>query len=97
MFEAIIFITTIGSLWTACFVGMVVALYNDQVFIMYKKRKMTKEPMVIHLENAPDDITGEIAKTLKELKDDYDLGTEEVEKTMNKNYFKKLIGRCFRE
>jgi len=29
MFEAIIFITTIGSLWTACFVGMVVALYND--------------------------------------------------------------------
>ena len=29
MFEAIIFFTTVGSLWTMCVVGMVATLFND--------------------------------------------------------------------
>ena len=96
MFEAIIFTTTIGSLWTMCAVGMVLTFYNDQEVTMYKKRKIIKEPMVINFENAPEDITKELAKTLKELQEDYDLETEEVEKTVNKGHFKKLIRKYFR-
>ena len=64
---------------------------------MYKKRKMiTREPVIIHLENEPDDITKELAKTLNELKEDYDLNTEEIEKTVNKAYFKNLIRKYFK-
>ena len=96
MFEAIIFVTTVGSLWAGCIVGMVLTFYNDQEIKMYKKRRIIKEPMVIHLENAPEDITKELAKTLKELQDDYDLETEEVEKTVNKSHFKKLIRKYFK-
>ena len=29
MFEAIIFVTTVGSLWASCIVGMVLTFYND--------------------------------------------------------------------
>jgi len=63
---------------------------------MYKKRKMIEEPMVINFENAPEDITKELAKTLKELQEDYDLDTEEVEKTVDKGHFKRLINKYFK-
>lgn len=29
MFEAIIFVTTVGSLWVGCAVGMALTFYND--------------------------------------------------------------------
>ena len=64
---------------------------------MYKKKKMIKrEPTVISLTRVPENITEELAKTLVELKDKYDLETEEVEATVKKSYFKSLIKQYFK-
>ena len=63
---------------------------------MYKKKGVRKETSIIYFENAPKDITKELAKTLKELQNDYDLETEEVENAVNKNHFKKLVRKYFR-
>jgi len=48
--------------------------------------------------NEPDDITLELAKTMAEIKEDYDLPTEEVASTVStknhgrfRNIFKKLL------
>ena len=58
---------------------------------MYKKKMIKQDPKVISLKKVPNDITKELAKTLTELKDKYDLRTEEVEATVNKSYFKSLV------
>ena len=65
---------------------------------MYKKRKMvSREPSVISLTKVPENITKELAKTLVELKDKYDLETEEVEATVKKSYFKSLVKQYFKK
>ena len=63
---------------------------------MYKKQKMKQEPKTFYLKKVPNDITKELADTMTELKDKYDLDTEEVKATVNKSYFKSLIKRCFK-
>ena len=47
-------------------------------FKWFEKRKYVPEPIVLELE-ATEDITDEIEKSLLELKEAYDLPTEEVE------------------
>ena len=64
---------------------------------MFKKKLMQKQKTHV-ITNEPDDITLELAKTLAEIKDDYDLPTEEVANTVStknnsrfRNIFKKIL------
>jgi hypothetical protein len=54
------------------------------------------EPTVITLTKVPENITEELVKTLVELKDKYDLKTEEIEGTIKKSYFKSLVKKYFK-
>ena len=56
-----------------------------------KKNKPIQKQKVHVIENEPDHLTAEVAKTLAEIKDEYDLPTEEVESTIEKSRFKKII------
>jgi hypothetical protein len=51
---------------------------NKMNFKWFEKRKFTPDTLVVEVE-MPEDITDEIEKSLLELKDAYDLPTEEVE------------------
>ena len=62
------------------------------------KKKQIRKPKTHVITNEPDDITLELAKTMAEIKEDYDLPTEEVAKTVAtknnnrfRNIFKKLL------
>tara|TARA_B100000519_G_C13938181_1_gene294807 strand:- start:53 stop:355 length:303 start_codon:yes stop_codon:yes gene_type:complete len=62
------------------------------------KKKQIRKPKTHVIANEPDDITLELAKTMAEIKEDYDLPTEEVAKTVAtknnnrfRNIFKKLL------
>ena len=62
------------------------------------KKKQTQKQKTHVITNEPDDITLELAKTMAEIKEDYDLPTEEVAKTVStnnnnrfRNIFKKLL------
>ena len=46
------------------------------------KKKQIRKPKTHVIANEPDDITLELAKTMAEIKEDYDLPTEEVAKTV---------------
>ena len=61
-------------------------------------KKQTQKPKTHVITSEPDDITLELAKTMAEIKEDYDLPTEEVAKTVStennnrfRNIFKKLL------
>ena len=63
-----------------------------------KSKKMMRKARTHIISNEPDDITLELAKTMAEIKEDYDLPTEEVAKTVAtknnnrfRNIFKKLL------
>ena len=60
-----------------------------------KKNKLIQKPKVHVIQNEPDDLTAEVAKTLAEIKDEYDLPTEEVEATIEKSRFKKILKKIF--
>ncbi len=62
------------------------------------KKKQIRKSKTHVITNEPDDITLELAKTMAEIKEDYDLPTEEVAKTVAtknnnrfRNIFKKLL------
>ncbi len=62
------------------------------------KKKKIQKPKTHVITSEPDDITLELAKTMAEIKEDYDLPTEEVAKTVAtknnnrfRNIFKKLL------
>ena len=63
---------------------------------MYKKKMIKQEPKTFYLKKVPSNITKELAETMTELKDKYDLDTEEVKATVNKSYFKCLVDKYFR-
>ena len=56
-----------------------------------KKNKLIKKPKVHVIHDEPDDLTEEVAKTLAEIKEQFDLPTEEVESTIGKSRFKKIL------
>ena len=63
-----------------------------------KKKKLIQKSKTHVIANEPDDITLELAKTMAEIKEDYDLPTEEVASTVStkndsrfRNIFKKLL------
>ena len=63
-----------------------------------KSKKMMRKARTHIISNEPDDITLELAKTMAEIKEDYDLPTEEVAKTVAtvnnnrfRNIFKKIL------
>ena len=56
-----------------------------------KKNKLIQKAKVHVIQNEPDDLTAEVAKTLAEIKEEYDLPTEEVEATIEKSRFKKIL------
>jgi hypothetical protein len=58
---------------------------------------ISREPSVVTFTKVPENITKELAKTLVELKDKYDLDTEEVEATVKKSYFKSLVKQYFKK
>ncbi len=72
---------------------MVLDLKSKRIFLnrKMKKNKLIQKQKVHVIENEPDDLTAEVAKTLAEIKDEYDLPTEEVESTIEKNRFKKIL------
>ena len=55
-----------------------------------KKRLIKKEKIHVICDE-PDDLTEEVAKALAEIKDQFDLPTEEVEATIEKSRFKKIL------
>jgi len=55
------------------------------------KNKSTKKQKVHVIYNEPDDLTEEVAKIMAEIKDEFDLPTEEVEATIEKSRFKKIL------
>ena len=62
------------------------------------KKKQIRKPKTHVITSEPDDITLELAKTMAEIKEDYDLSTEEVAETVAtknnnrfRNIFKKLL------
>jgi len=56
-----------------------------------KKNKPAHKTRIHVIQDEPDDLTAEVAKTLAEIKDEYDLPTEEIEATIEKNRFKKIL------
>tara|TARA_R100000008_G_C3563423_1_gene157603 strand:+ start:1060 stop:1251 length:192 start_codon:yes stop_codon:yes gene_type:complete len=55
------------------------------------KKRLIRKQKVHVIRDEPDDLTEEVAKTLAEIKDEFDLPTEEVEATIEKNRFKKIL------
>ena len=55
------------------------------------KKRLIRKQKVHVISDEPDDLTEEVAKTLAEIKDEFDLPTEEVEATIEKNRFKKIL------
>jgi hypothetical protein len=55
------------------------------------KKRLIKKQKVHVIRDEPDDLTEEVAKALAEIKDQFDLPTEEVEATIEKSRFKKIL------
>ncbi len=66
-------------------------IFLSQKTTKMKKKNLIKKQKVHVIQNEPDDLTEEVAKTLAEIKDQFDLPTEEVEATIEKSRFKKIL------
>lgn len=55
----------------------------------FVKKRIKKDPTVVVVDEEPDDVTDEIIKSLNELKEVFDLPTEEVERAIDSRRLSK--------
>ena len=56
---------------------------------IFVKKRIQKDPTVVVVDEEPDDVTDEIIKSLNELKEVFDLPTEEVERAIDSRRLSK--------
>ena len=56
---------------------------------IFVKKRIKKDPTVVVVDEEPDDVTDEIIKSLNELKEVFDLPTEEVERAIDSRRLSK--------